>query len=279
MPHHELLHHPKLVRLKRRLALPLYAAVGLLDAVWSFAISHAPKGDIGRFTDEEIAVWADYSGDEHAMIEALHLAGFLDAHEELRYIIHDWPDHCPTFIHQRLARAKTFFADGSAPKLRSLSAAQKEEAEAFYAKTQVASHIKQMVSYEATNGEPVVSQWLASGSLAPARAENKTKQNKTEQNKTELAREANGEPRPESDGAQAPPVCSRQGRRQGQAPNAQDSKKIGPEEDPADARLRQIMEKLRNEKGQGDQPQPMTSVGQLASGAAAKKPKRKAPKA
>jgi hypothetical protein len=40
--------HPKLFRLKRRLSLQTWGAVGILESLWHLTATHAKDGAIGR---------------------------------------------------------------------------------------------------------------------------------------------------------------------------------------------------------------------------------------
>ena len=86
--------HTKIKRLCRRLDIPLWQAVGLLESL--------------------IALGIDYRGDETAMVEALVATGWLDRDPVERFVIHDWADHADDAVHMRLARARLFFVGGRA---------------------------------------------------------------------------------------------------------------------------------------------------------------------
>ena len=92
---------PDLVKfrtLKRRLGEPTYVVVGVLESLWLFTASNAKLGDVGRFTDEEIAAWIDWIGDCDELVEALVACGWLRESEEHRLVVTDWHEHCPTYI-------------------------------------------------------------------------------------------------------------------------------------------------------------------------------------
>lgn len=108
--------HPKTTLLKRLLGVPLCTAVGILETLWQTVAEHLPQGDIGRWTDEQIAAVVEWQGDAPALIAALVSSGWLDEHDDCRLFIHDWPEHAEDFVHMRLQRAHLTFADGSRPK-------------------------------------------------------------------------------------------------------------------------------------------------------------------
>lgn len=113
------LDHPKMKMLSRRLGIPIAYANGIMERLWHFAGKYCPRGDIGRFSDDEIAIEAGWEGDADTLISALRSKGscFLDDSPAHRLIIHDWPDHCEDSVHKWLVDRMELFADGSIPKL------------------------------------------------------------------------------------------------------------------------------------------------------------------
>lgn len=114
----EAVSHTKMKRLCRALDVPLYQAVGMLELLWHTTSRQAPRGDIGRLTDDDIALSMDYRQDSSHMVSAICAAGWMDDNAEHRLIVHDWPDHAEDGVHMKLARAKQFFVC-SDPKDRS----------------------------------------------------------------------------------------------------------------------------------------------------------------
>lgn len=121
--------------LQRKLRLPLWQARGLLDTFWAFVAHNCPQGDVGRFSDDEIAVAIEWQDDAAVLIAALVETRWLDRNEQYRLIAHDWPEHCEDSVHRHLARKQLYFADGSAPKLTRLTADEKRDAVKFYCAT------------------------------------------------------------------------------------------------------------------------------------------------
>lgn len=114
----------KFKRLQRALKLPRWGARGLLDTMWKFAADNAPSGDIGRFSDEEIAIGMDWEDDPEKLINTLVETKWIDrtptdAHGRL--LVHDWADHCEDRVHKHLARRGEVFADGSLPSMSRLT--------------------------------------------------------------------------------------------------------------------------------------------------------------
>lgn len=80
----------KFKKLKHRLGLPQYAAIGLLESLWLFTQANAQLGDIGRHSNKDIASGIDWEGDPDRLIEELIYCGWIDACPEKRLLIHDW---------------------------------------------------------------------------------------------------------------------------------------------------------------------------------------------
>lgn len=89
----------KFKKLQRRLGVSRLVAIGLLESLWIFTQTNAPRGDIGRFSDEEIAAAIEWSGDHGALVEALAETGWLDKCQDHRLVIHDWHLNAPRYVH------------------------------------------------------------------------------------------------------------------------------------------------------------------------------------
>lgn len=121
--------HPKTLMLAHELALPKYAAVGLLESLWHWTAQYAPGGDVGRYADHFIAQAVGWERDAGDLVAALVRCRWLDEHPEHRLVVHHWRDHADDSVHMKLARAGERFADGVAPKLSRLNKADREAAE------------------------------------------------------------------------------------------------------------------------------------------------------
>lgn len=88
----------KFKKLQRRLKLPRYATVGILESLWIATIKNAPAGDIGRFDNETIAIECDWDRDADELVDALVDCGWLDKCDKNRLVVHDWHDHAPYFV-------------------------------------------------------------------------------------------------------------------------------------------------------------------------------------
>lgn len=128
----EALNHTKMKRLCRKLDLPLWKAVGLLETLWHLTAKQAIRGDIGKLSNEDIAIGLDYRDDENLLVAALLDSGWLDADPKYRLLIHDWADHAEDAVHMKLARAKKIFASGDIPKTNRLPRWEREEANSFF---------------------------------------------------------------------------------------------------------------------------------------------------
>ncbi len=119
-------------KLRMRLDLPRYATTGVIEELRMLAISTAPGGDIGRYSNEELAIHLGWAGDPDALFDALVECDVLDEHPTHRLIMRGWADIIPDFLHRRLAKAGQLFADGTKPKTSRLTVGQREAAEAKY---------------------------------------------------------------------------------------------------------------------------------------------------
>jgi len=99
----------KFKRLQRRLGVSVPCVCGLLELLWISTSKNAPQGDIGRFTNEEIAIGCYWDGDPDLLVESLLECGWLDSSEEHRLVVHDWAEHCPAWVKGNLASQKKEF--------------------------------------------------------------------------------------------------------------------------------------------------------------------------
>jgi len=102
--------HPKLLRVARQLGCKPYAAIGLLEALLDWAYSFARRGDVGRFSDEDIAEAVGWDGNAHDFIAALVETRWLDRCLTHRLVIHDLAEHADRTWRQALDRAGEQFA-------------------------------------------------------------------------------------------------------------------------------------------------------------------------
>lgn len=109
------------------MALP--TAVGFLELMWHWTARFAPPGDIGRWSDAEIAGALRWEGEPAVLIGALLDSRFLDHDFNHRLIVHHWSEHADDAIHIALARRLETFADGTRPSTRRLSSKERETLE------------------------------------------------------------------------------------------------------------------------------------------------------
>lgn len=111
------LDHPKTWDLADRLGIGLAQTLGHLTLLWAFAARKAPRGDIGKWPDAAIARACDWQGDPAEYVAALSAAGWLDASDAHRLLVHDWSDHAERWVRGVLARQHLSFAatDYTAP--------------------------------------------------------------------------------------------------------------------------------------------------------------------
>lgn len=100
----------KFKKLQARLGMREWQVKGILQSIWHFTAINAIRGDIGRHSNEDIALGIDYDvelADE--LIAELLATGWLDEDSTHRLVVHDWGDHVPDYIRKRVERAKETF--------------------------------------------------------------------------------------------------------------------------------------------------------------------------
>ena len=79
-------------------------ALGLLTLLWDWTGQYAPRGNIGRYPDEQIAKAVEWPIDKSKpLIKALVKAGWLDRDHEHRLLVHHWHTHSEQWVKKRLA--------------------------------------------------------------------------------------------------------------------------------------------------------------------------------
>lgn len=94
----------KFKRLQRRLKVSTPTLCGHLELLWISTSKNAPEGDIGRFSNEEIAIGCYWEEDPDEFVNALIECGWLDVDPEYRLLVHDWAEHSPTWVRGTLKR-------------------------------------------------------------------------------------------------------------------------------------------------------------------------------
>lgn len=127
--------HVKFKQAARDLGIPLCYLHGIIGDIWMETTLHFPAGDIGRYSNEQIAIAIDYPDDPDVLINTLIKHKLLDAipEEKGRLYIHDWHEHCDDAVHMGLARKVAFFANGAVPKLNRLNQKTQDDLKKEYA--------------------------------------------------------------------------------------------------------------------------------------------------
>ena len=108
------LHSLKFSKLKRRLKLSHWQCVGVLESLWLFTQANAPRGDIGKHSDEDIAAAIEWDGDPAEFVGHLKECGWLDTCDQYRLVVHDWHDHAPRYLKGALYKNGQDFVKASA---------------------------------------------------------------------------------------------------------------------------------------------------------------------
>ena len=96
--------HTKMRRLMRALDVPMYVAVGVLESIWHLTAREAVWGNIGKLSNEDIALAIGWRGDESALITALVTSGWLDEDPVSRLVVHDWAEHADDTTKKAMSR-------------------------------------------------------------------------------------------------------------------------------------------------------------------------------
>lgn len=97
---HTFYNSPKIKKLARRLNLDIRVAHGTVSELWSWALSHAPDGDLSKFDFEDIEDAVHWDGGAGALIEVLiecRLVDSIDAEGGRRVEIHNWLERGGTY--------------------------------------------------------------------------------------------------------------------------------------------------------------------------------------
>lgn len=128
------LEHPKMARLIRLLDIERWGAAGLLESIWQFTAKYAIQGDIGRWSNQEIADgigWSGRHGTPDEMISALIESRWLDCCRKHRLVVHDWAEHCDDSVRKTMKNRNLSFLfpemDGTFPENSGKVAKEKTE--------------------------------------------------------------------------------------------------------------------------------------------------------
>lgn len=90
--HQTLRNHPKLKRLSRVLGTSDVTSIGHLQCFWWWALDYAPGGSLNGHDALDIAIGAEWEGNETEFLDALIDCGFIDREGD-SLAIHDWDDY------------------------------------------------------------------------------------------------------------------------------------------------------------------------------------------
>jgi hypothetical protein len=79
--------------LATRLQLCKWQVVGVLECLFQFTAVYAKRGDIGKWSNAEIASAMEWEGSSDELIQALIDTRWLDISPTYRLLVHDWKDH------------------------------------------------------------------------------------------------------------------------------------------------------------------------------------------
>ncbi len=125
--HQALRAHPKTMKLARLLGISRPCVIGHLHCLWWWAIDYAQDGEVSRFDALDLAIGAEWEGDESAFVDALVTAGFLDRSEDGCLTIHHWNDYAGKLIERR---------ERNAERMREARAGNSEERATHVQRTQ-----------------------------------------------------------------------------------------------------------------------------------------------
>lgn len=108
----------KFKRFVRKFSLPEYQAIGLLEAVWHLAARETPRGDIGRLSNEDIALGIGWTDEPQALVDMLVEGKWLDRSDEHRLIVHDIHEHADEALRKLVARRGGFLSETNCPNLK-----------------------------------------------------------------------------------------------------------------------------------------------------------------
>lgn len=106
--------HPKTLWLKAGLGISKREVVGLLEMLFHFVATTAPQGDIGKWSNAQIAEAVEWTGNPDELVSEIVDAGFFDEDKTHRLLVHDWAEHADGAVKKHLARSGLQFAKPSA---------------------------------------------------------------------------------------------------------------------------------------------------------------------
>lgn len=78
---------------RRQKSYSRLGAVGLVEVLFHWTRHYAPQGNVGKWTNQEIADGLDWRYSADNLIQAFIDSGWLLRHPELRLVVCDWSKH------------------------------------------------------------------------------------------------------------------------------------------------------------------------------------------
>jgi hypothetical protein len=85
-------------------ASPRFVLIAILEGLWATTAKNTPRGDIGRFADDDLLEEIGLTVDAGELVALLTRNAWVDAHPVHRLVVHDWREHCPNYIKGNVAR-------------------------------------------------------------------------------------------------------------------------------------------------------------------------------
>lgn len=113
--------HPKTLDLADRLGVESWGAVGVLESLWHWTARFAVAGNIGKFSNDQIARGIGWRGDAEKLIGALFESRWIDKSATERLVVHDWHDHADDAAKKYIERNKLKFLSYEVETCRDIS--------------------------------------------------------------------------------------------------------------------------------------------------------------
>ncbi len=107
--------HPKVDELMDLLNISRALAVGTLELLWHFTAIYAIQGDVGKWSNAQIASACEWDLEPDVLITGLFQAGWLDQSDDYRYLVHDWAVHADQSVKKTLGNRHLDFINGGVP--------------------------------------------------------------------------------------------------------------------------------------------------------------------
>jgi hypothetical protein len=92
---------------------PETIAYGLLERMWHATAASAPRGDIGRMSDDLIAEAVGWFDDPQVIVGWFIDNRWIDRHPVHRLVVHGWAEHAPNHVKANVSRHHGGFVDGA----------------------------------------------------------------------------------------------------------------------------------------------------------------------